>query len=305
MSERQTPKTVGEVLGAAAEYLGAQGVENSGFVSKLLMSRLLGCKHLELPLRFGEALSDAQLAAMRRGTRRAGAGEPVQYILGQWEFMGQTFKVDARALIPRPETEVLVNTVLECEAVWTCVDGQAEAPSGSTGRPLVVDVGTGTGCVVISLALARPGASYVGLDVSPEAVELARENCAGLGLAEKITIACSELSDCLEPGAVDVFAGNLPYIPTAEYEELPRHIRDFEPRSALDGGPDGLAVIGSCVQDANIALRPGGSVFLEIGETQGQAVTSLLQEAGFGQVTVRKDLNSRDRVVSGVLEDSP
>lgn len=302
MTQDATPKTVGEVLGAAAEFLATKGVENSGFAAKLLMARLLGCKHLELPLRFNEALTAGQLGAMRRGTRRAAAGEPVQYILGQWEFMGHTFKVDTRALIPRPETEILVNTVLERESVWSGADRAGNVDPGNPERPVVVDLGTGTGCIVISLALARPGASYVGLDTSMEAVELARENCTTLGLADKVRVACTELSDCFDAESIDLLTANLPYVATAEYEELPVHIREFEPRSALDGGADGLRVIEPCVHDAAIALRPGGSLFLEIGDTQAPAVTSLLESVGFSRVSVSKDLNGRDRVVSGVLE---
>lgn len=301
MSTESAPKNVGEVLGAAAEYLGDHGVENAGFVSKLLMARLLDCKHLELPVRFGDVLTAAQLGAMRRAIKRAAAGEPVQYILGQWDFMGHTFKVDRRALIPRPETELLVETVLACDPLWAVSQDSAGASQSDSRRPLVVDIGTGSGCILISLALARGSGTYMGLDTSEEAITLARENAERLGVADRVTFACAELGDCMETAVVDAIVANLPYIPTGEIEGLSPSVRDFEPRSALDGGEDGLRAIEACVQDACLGLREGGFLFLEIGDTQGEDVQTCLREAGFGSVALRQDLNGHDRVVSGVL----
>jgi len=282
-------KRIVDVLTAGSEYLSDKGVENPGLVCKLLLSRLLGCKHLELPTRFNEVLGENHLAAMRRGVKRVCDGEPVQYVIGETGFMGHTFKVDRRALIPRPETEILVQQVLDWEPLW-----QIE-------RPRLVDIGTGTGCIVISLALEKPGAVYAAFDTSAAALELARENAAALGAGDVIGFMEAELSDVIEPQTTNAVVSNPPYIPTAECNKLPDHIRLHEPRQALDGGPDGLSVIETIVQDSAIILAPGGALFLEIGETQGQAVTDLLEQEGFENIAVAEDLAGRQRVVRGVM----
>ncbi len=284
-------KTLGEVLNAADGYLKGKGIENARLISELLASRLLNCRRLELCLNFKTVLSEKQLAAMRRGIKRAADGEPVQYITGDTEFMGHVFKVDKRALIPRPETELLVEKVLQCELL----SGKSEV------HPVVVDIGTGSGCIIISIALAKPGGRYLGLDISAEAIKLAQENAAALGAGPEVAFACAELPDILDPETVDVIVANPPYIPTAEYKALPVHIRDHEPTTALDGGPDGLDVMRMIIQDSAMALKPGGFLFLEIGHQQAGAVKTLLEEAGIRHIETCKDLNGRDRIVTGRL----
>ena len=284
-----SPKTVVEVLNAASDYLAGKGVDEPRLAAEYLAGRLLNCKRLELYAKHNQILSEKQLDAMRRGTKRVAGGEPVQYVIGQWDFMGHTFKVDRRALIPRPETELLVEQVLACEALWR----------GS--KPAVAEIGAGSGCIVISLALARPGALYLALDVSDEALELASENAAGLGVAGGIAFAHDDLCDLIEPSSLDAIVANLPYVATADYEKLPAHIKDHEPRVALDGGPSGLSVIEGAVQDASMALKPGGRLFLEIGDTQAGAVSRLLKEAGFDAIAVVKDLRGHDRVIAAAL----
>lgn len=282
--------TVGGVLNAATTYLAGKGVAEPELVCSHLLSCLLNCKHLELHLHSEKTLGDKRLAAMRRGVTRAANGEPVQYIVGHWDLMGNRLKVDRRALIPRPETEILVQRVLDCEAIW------------NEEAPVIADVGTGSGCIVISLALTRPNAVYVALDPSSEALELAKENAEALGVGDRISFAPAELPDAVEPESLTAIVANLPYIPTSDYEQLAPVVRDFEPRSALDGGEDGLDVIRSVVQDATMALKSGGRVFLEIGASQGDAVKALLEAEGFSDITVLADLASRDRVVEGRYE---
>ena len=290
------PRTVKGVLEAAAGYLASKQIENPRLAGELLLSRLLRCKRLELYLRFDAALSDKQLEAMRRGIRRVAAGEPVQYVLGETDFMGHILKVDKRALIPRPETEGLVETVLSCQDLWT---------GGAPGtRPIIVDVGTGSGCIVISLALARPEGVYIGLDTSAEALDLARENAAALGVAERVCLTAAELTDAVEPESLRAIVSNPPYVPTSAYEALPAHIRDHEPRVALDGGHNGLAVTEALIADAAMALAGGGFLFLEIGADQGRAVSDLLRASGFEQIAIRKDLAGRDRVAVARLPAS-
>jgi release factor glutamine methyltransferase len=282
-------KTVGYILETGAGFLKKKGVENPRLICEMLLSRLTGWPRLELGMHHSEELSEVRLDAMRRGIKRAASGEPVQYITGEAGFMDSVLKVDRRALIPRPETEVLVNLVLNCEAVW------------KNESPAIIDVGTGSGCIVLSLALARKNARYLALDTSDEALALARENAEKLDPKAQVHFVNADMSDVVEPESIDAVVANLPYIPSEVCDRLPPMVRDHEPRSALDGGPDGLRIIESVVQDAAIVLKNEGMIFLEIGEEQAAAVKSLLEECGFSDVTVTQDLNGRDRVVSGSL----
>jgi release factor glutamine methyltransferase len=281
------PATVKHVLEAGAEFLTARGIPEARLKCELLAARLLQCKRLDLYMQFDHVVGEAHLGAMRRGIKRLAAGEPVQHILGEVEFHGHRFKVDPRALIPRPETELLVQAVLDSDAL-------------SDGA-LAVDVGTGSGCIVISLALARPALRCIGIDSSDDALALARENAAALGVAERIAFARADLSDCVEPESVDAIVANLPYIATAECDTLPRDVREHDPRAALDGGADGLDVMREVVPDAAIALRPGGRIFLEIGATQAAAVADILKAEGFKEITISQDLAGRDRMACGTI----
>ena len=282
-------KTLRDVIEAATGYLERKGVDGPRLACELLASRLLSCPRLELYVRFNSMLNEKLLGAMRRGVKRVGDGEPVQYVMGQTEFMGHVFKVDRRALIPRPETEVIVRRVLDCDPLW------------GESRPAVADIGTGCGCIVISLALAKPDALYLGLDTSDDAVALATENATRLNVGDKIGFSAQDIADLVEPSSLDAVVANLPYVTTADCESLPRHIREHEPRSALDGGPDGLRAIDGLVHDSTMILKPGGRLFIEIGADQAQDVAGMLTEAGFEDTAVTQDLAGRDRVVEGLL----
>lgn len=284
-----SPRSVSGVLKAAADFLDSRSVEQPRLAAELLMARLLGCKRLELYLRFDEDLSEKRLESMRRGIKRVAACEPVQYVLGQVDFMGHSLKVDRRALIPRPETEILVEQVLACEPLW------------AEEHPSVIDLGTGSGCIAIGLALARPHGLFIGLDVSEDALALARENAEALGVSERIAFSRDDMADLVEPASVDAVVANLPYVSTSEYKQLAPNVRDFEPEIALNGGPDGLSIVREAVQDAAIALKPGARLFLEIGMEQGRKTTELMHGVGFDGVSIVRDLSGRDRIVHGVL----
>jgi release factor glutamine methyltransferase len=283
------PTMIGRVIAAGADYLGKAGVEEPDLVVEHLLSRLLDCGRLDLRTRLDQPLDERRTEAMRRALRRAAAGEPVQYILGLWPFRDHTFRVDRRALIPRPETEVLVQVVLDCAALW------AEA------APTIADVGTGTGCIAISLALARPGAAFVALDVSEDALSLARENANALGVSGRIAFAAGELPDVVEPESLSAVVSNPPYIASAEVDRLPRHIREHEPRQALDGGTDGLDVLRAVATDAAMALRAGGFLFLEMGADQAAAVRGILSDNGFADIAILPDLAGHDRIARAQL----
>ena len=234
------------------------------------------------------------LKAMRRGLARLAKGEPVQYVLGEWDFRRLTLKCDRRALIPRPETEGLVTLVLAHLS-------RSPAP---TARPsFIVDVGTGTGAIILSLAQEFKGeAVFLGTDVSEDAVSLARENADRCGLNTRVKFAVSDgLDDFDEPECVDVIVSNPPYIESAACDTLDPRIRDFEPRIALDGGMSGLDFYDRYLGDALNILRPGGAVFFEIGDSQGHALAKMMTGYGFSQVHIDKDLAGHDRYASGVL----
>lgn len=224
---------------------------------------------------------------------RLAKGEPVQYVLGEWDFRTLTLACDRRALIPRPETEELVTRAL----AFLRRRG-SDAPA-----PVVVDVGTGTGCIALSLAKEYDGeAAFVGIDVSPDSVALAESNAARCGLSERVCFVVADgLDDFDEPESVDMIVSNPPYIPSAECASLDPRIRDWEPRSALDGGPEGLDFYERLIPDAMNILKPGGGVFFEIGDGQGPALEKLLFDCGFDGIKVEKDYAGHDRYASAVM----
>jgi release factor glutamine methyltransferase len=285
-------KTVGEVLRISQQYCRQHNVFEADISCEYLFSCLLNCKRLDLQLKQDMVLNEKYLEAMRRGIKRLAAGEPVQYIIGQWDFYGRTFKTDKRALIPRPETELLVETILK------------EARLSSEELPAIVDVGTGTSCIISTLALElnRKG-RFLGLDISPDALALAKENISLHNLDDIVLLTNLELSDVIEPMSLDVVVANLPYITTLEYSQLPPHVKDFEPKMALEAGPTGMDTIEIIVEEAYVALKPNGLLFLEIGIDQGEATRLLLSELGYENIEVIKDLSGRDRIIRAEVGD--
>ena len=281
-----------EVVGKSAAFLASKGVPDPAVAAELLAARLLGVGRGLLAGAFDRAAEERHLAAMRRGMARLAKGEPLQYVLGEWDFRTLTLKCDRRALIPRPETEGLVSLVLE----WL-------RGSGRPGAPLVVDVGTGTGAIVLSLAKEYAGeATFLGTDVSEDAVALARENAERCSLADRVGFAVMDgLDDFDEPQCVDVIVSNPPYIESAVVDTLDPRVRDFEPRLALDGGATGLDFYDRYLADALNLLKVGGAVFFEIGDTQGEAVRRMMESYGFGDIRIAKDLSGRDRYASATL----
>ena len=286
-------KTWGDILRLGGAYLAGRGVLDAQVAAELLMARLLKCGRGFLFPRLAETPSEAHVAAMRRGMARLAKGEPVQYVLGEWDFRSLTLTCDRRALIPRPETEELVTRVLKF------LRARAEAPR----PPLVVDVGTGSGCILLALAKEFSGeAAFLGIDISADAVALARENAARCGLAGRVAFTVADgLDDFDEPATVDVLVSNPPYVRTADCAGLDPRIRDHEPMNALDGGPEGLDFYERLVGDALNVLRPGGGVFFEIGDGQGAALRKLFFDAGFDDIRVEPDDAGRDRYASAVL----
>jgi release factor glutamine methyltransferase len=223
-------------------------------------------------------------ARLRAWIARRAAGEPIQYVLGTWDFYGREFLLSRDTLIPRPETEGLVERIVEA---WK---GRGRA------RGLFLDVGTGCGAIAVTLAAELPGATVVASDISAGALAVARGNARRLGVAGRILPLRSDLYSALKcTGRFDVVVSNPPYVSSEEWGSLPAEVRDFEPAGALLAGPDGLSVIRRLVSGASGRLAPGGELWLEIGAAQGDAVRGL-SSPGLGFTGLYKDLAGRDRV---------
>lgn len=286
---REPDPSVREWLDHLDARLQRHGLAQPRLLAELLCADVLGCSRLDLYALESGVPASARERITAQAARVAN-GEPIQYVQGYTEFMGHRIRTDPRALIPRPETEVLVETVLECKSLW------------QQRTPTLVDVGTGTGCIAISLARARQAAHYLATDNSRRALDLARENLAQHGLGKKIRLLAGDLLEFARQSAADAVVSNPPYVKTRDLDTLATEIRCHEPSRALDGGPDGLAHIRALVSQARTVLRRPGWLFLEIGAEQGNAVRALMRAAGFEDATIREDLAGRERVAWGRLD---
>ena len=290
----------------SGEYLRGRGVENGRLDAELLLAHVLGVKRLDLYLQFDRPLQAPELGAFKTLLKRRAAREPLQYVLGRTAFRELDLRTDSRALIPRPETEILVGEVL----AWTegktgggpAVDGRDESP-GAWGGPLwALDVGTGTGAIALSLLKEGPFHRVVGTDPSPGALELARENARETGLDEGLELREGALFAPLEEGErFHVIVSNPPYVAEGDRAGLQPEILHWEPSRALFAGADGLEVLDPLVRRAPAHLAPGGLLALEVGEGQASRVASLMETTGaYEEVLLRPDLTGRLRVVLGV-----
>lgn len=279
--------TIGDTLAWCREYLAHHDDENPKLSAEWLLAAATGLTRIELYMHFDRPLTMEERDVLRETLKRRGAGEPLQYISGEAAFRHIVVKTSRGVLIPRPETEVLVDVVL---------DGLAD-----TDAPRVLEVGCGTGCIACSLA-KEAGAQVLATDISPEAVACAQANVEMLGLEELVEVVeC----DCVAEiaGSFDCLVSNPPYIPTAELAELPHEVAGFEPRLALDGGSDGLAFFDRLITEALPLVKDGGLFACELHETCLEEAARRLREAGCVDVKVTKDLVGRDRIVSGVCRD--
>ena len=269
-----------EVLNAAASYLDKQGVESPRLNAEHLLAHVLGRKkRIELYLEFERPLGEAERAPLRELVKRRGEGVPLQHLLGTVEFHGREFLCDARALVPRPETEQLVELAAK----------MLQAPSR------IVDVGTGSGVIALTMAFLFPEARVAGGDVSGDALALAAANREGLGLADRVELLESDLLAAFA-GPFDAVLANLPYIPTGEVPGLSREVR-CDPLSALDGGADGLALVRRLVAEAGGKMSPGGLLALEIGIGQAAAVAEVLAANNWRDIAVERDYQGAERFV--------
>jgi len=273
------------LIRVTAEFFTDKGIDSARLDAELLLAHVLGCTRLQLYLDSDRPIVPDELNRYRELVKRRGRREPLQLLIGHVEILEHEFLVRPGVFIPRPETEVLIEV---CRGL--------DLPES----PTIVEVGVGTGCVGLSLMMHFAGASLIGFDVNPRAIELTGVNAERLGLRSRVEL---REGDALEPGlpSCDLLVSNPPYVPGPVLESLQPEVRDHDPPEALDGGPGGLDFLRRLVPLAARAVRPGGWIALEHGDEQGAAVVALVSQSGFGDVEVVSDLAERDRVTVGRL----
>lgn len=274
-------ETVGTLLPGAVLRLRVAGVADPARDARLLLAHALDLPPERVSLHLSDPLTDGMAARFQALIDRRVARQPVSQIIGQRLFWGRPFTVTADVLDPRPETETLID----------------EALKGRFSR--VLDLGTGSGAILLTLLAERPAATGLGVDLSEPALAVARANAQALGVSGRATFALSDWFGAVE-GQFDLIVANPPYISAAELAALAPETREWEPRMALTPGGDGLDAYRAIAAGVGACLRPGGRLLAEIGPSQGAAVVALLRAAGLTGLTVLPDLDGRDRVVAGV-----
>jgi release factor glutamine methyltransferase len=276
--------TVLEVLNWTKGYLGEKGIENSRRESEWLLCEALGLDRVGLYLNFDRPLHPSELNTIRGMVSRRARREPLQYILGTQEFMGLEFKVSPAVLIPRHDTEALV-----VEAIGRCPQPRR-----------ILDIGTGSGCIAITLSRHWPEAEVFGVDTSAAALAIARENAERLGA--RVSLKEGSYFDPFPAISFDLIISNPPYIPAADLAGLQPEVRDFEPRAALDGGEDGLDSYRAIIPAASNHLFAGGWLMVEVGAGEAPPVRRLFEESGYGDLFTAMDGGGVERVVGGRLK---
>jgi release factor glutamine methyltransferase len=306
--------TVLEMIDWSRLYLAEKGFDNGRLETELLLGHALSLPRIELYLNHERQMNEGELARYKALLKRRLAGEPVQYVTGSAAFMFSEFEVNPSVLIPRPETEALCEVALKLLGVGT---GAPEAAAGAAGpvandedgapaadvgtEVLVADVGTGSGVIAVTVAQKLTRARVLATDSSAEALEVAARNAERAGVAGKVEFLEGHM---LEPlaregltGRLALLVSNPPYVPSGDIASLPREIRDFEPRAALDGGPDGLDCLRTMAQDGPSLLGPGGAIALEVGDGQAEVVASMVRSS-LGEAEIRQDYVGCDRIVA-------
>ncbi|MBP7140439.1 MAG: peptide chain release factor N(5)-glutamine methyltransferase [Opitutaceae bacterium] len=273
-----------DIVRKSTDYLASKGVENARFNAEWLIGHALGLQRMQLYLQFERMLLESELEKVRPLLRRRAAHEPLQYILGETVFAGLRLKCDRRALIPRPETEYLVELVTD-----RCKDPPPAA---------ILDLGTGTGALALALAGRFPAARITAVDRSEEALGLAGENAAANGLADRVEFLKSDWLSSLPAGSTfSLIVSNPPYLSEKELTETQVDVRDFEPHVALVSGADGLDDLRTILRGAREFLSSDGLLALETGISQHTELKQLAGEAGFSNCESVQDLTGRDRYV--------
>lgn len=273
--------TVLEIIKRTTEFLEKRGVEGARLNAELLIGHALGLKRMQLYLQFERPLTEPELEKIRPLVKRRGNREPLQYIVGETDFCGLKLKVDRRALIPRPETEYLIEQVL----------GRVTSPPAA-----ILDLGTGSGAIALVLATRYPAAAVTAVDQSAEALDLARENAAARGLAARVSFIQSDWFSAVPADArYQLIVANPPYLSEAEVGEAQPEVKDFEPRAALAAGRDGTEDLRQILREAHPRLSPGGLLACETGIAQHSLLQPLAAGLGYSRTESLRDLTGRER----------
>jgi release factor glutamine methyltransferase len=270
------PWTVGRLLQWTADYLKGRGADAPRLDAEILLAQALGCQRIQLYTTYEEVPKEEQRTAFRELVRQRAEGTPVAYLVGRREFYSLSFQVGPGVLIPRPETELIVVTVLDLVKQLRAPSGRA----GDEGPPRIADVGTGSGILAVTLAKHLPSAQVIASDTSKAALEIAAANARQHGVADRVQwIECDLMTAMEAEPSFDFIVSNPPYVSAAEYEKLPRDVKNFEPREALLAGPKGTEAIKRLIPQAALRLRPGGHLLIEISPMIHNAVQALLAAA--------------------------
>jgi release factor glutamine methyltransferase len=286
--------TIQKLLNWVTEYLKTKGIDAPRLSAELLLSHVLGLKRIELYTQFNKVAEQDKLSELRGLVKRAGEHEPIAYLTGKKEFYSIEFEITKDCLIPRPETELLVERAVEFLRT-------------RDGHQYVCDLCTGCACVAIAIARNLANCKIVATDISDAALEVAARNVAGHGLTNRIELLKGNLFEPIVPGLgpakFDLVVCNPPYVSEPEFEMLAKNVRDFEPRVALAAGHDGLDIIKKIIAAAPAFLKPAAALMLEIGNDQGPAVRKLLDDTGlFDAITIEKDHQKLDRLAVAVAK---
>jgi len=283
--------TIGKLLGWTKTHFESRGVDEPRLSAEILLAHVLGCRRIDLYARFEHAPTEEERAKLRELVRAAAEHQPIAYLVGHKEFYSLDFVVTPDVLIPRPETELLVEQAL----AW--------CQSHSRDRHDLLDVGTGSGCIAIAICKRRPSIHAVASDISEVALKIASENIRRHELTERVRVVQADWlvlpKDVVPPGGFDVIVSNPPYITEADRDELPENVRGYEPAVALFGGQDGLELFRRIANDAPRNLKPGGLLLMEIGLGQTDAIESLMTAQGRFELTGRyRDANGIERALA-------
>jgi release factor glutamine methyltransferase len=280
--------TVLEVIQRSTEFLKIKSVESPRLQTELLLAHLLGLPRMQLYLNFERKLSQTELDSFRELVKRRGQREPLQHIVGSTSFCGLEISVNRYVLIPRQETELLA------EKGWSFLNRFRTQDSTVTG----LDLGTGSGCLGIALAVHCPDAQIVATDISADALELARQNAARHNVVNRIDFLQGDAFAALKsPKLFDLMISNPPYIPTDEIQTLQIEVREHDPRQALDGGADGLVFYRRISAEAKPFLKPGGKIMLEFGDGQAEAIREIFESEKWIVEAIVEDYNQRPRIL--------
>ena len=281
MSKKQT---IGVLVQLTKQYFQERGIENPRLDAEVLLCHVMNLERIDLYVRFDQPLEEQELSSYRDLVRRRSSGEPIAYLLGEKEFMGHTFKVSPAVLIPRPDTEILVEAA---------VNRLAEYP-----EPRFLDIGVGSGAILLSVLKAIPYAKGIGVDLSPDALLIAKENATTLGVSHRAGFLLGDTLAPIGDRKVQGILSNPPYIPTRDMGTLQKEVK-LEPKLALDGGLDGLNIYRKLLLDGKNYLLPGGFLMMEMGIYQAEPVTKIALEMGWVELEPpRKDYGGVERVVT-------